>query len=63
MTKIEEWYSCNKLTLNIVKTCFISFKSIRCWNVNMPGEHRGNTFFFLMFKYFYNGKCLGFPPF
>ena len=29
MIKIEEWFSCNKLTLNVDKTCFVIFKSSR----------------------------------
>ena len=29
MIKIEDWFSCNKLTLNIDKTCFIIFRSNR----------------------------------
>ena len=36
MTKIEEWFSCNKLILNVDKTCFIIFKSTRCRNINIP---------------------------
>ena len=36
MTKIEEWFSCNKLTLNVDKTCFVIFKSSRWRFVHIP---------------------------
>ena len=43
MTKIEEWFSCNKLTLNVDKTCFIIFKSTGCRNVNIPDRINFNN--------------------
>ena len=43
MTKIEEWFSCNKLTLNVDKTCFIIFKSTRWRNVNIPDRINFNN--------------------
>ena len=36
LTKIDEWFSSNKLTLNVDKTCFIIFKSNRWRNANIP---------------------------
>ena len=36
MINIEEWFSCNKLTLNTDKTCFIIFKSSRWKQVYIP---------------------------
>ena len=36
MINLEEWFACNKLTLNTDKTCFIIFKSSRWKQVNIP---------------------------
>ena len=43
MIKIEEWFSCNKLTLNVDKTCFVIFKSSRWKNVNIPDSIHFNN--------------------
>ena len=34
--KINDWFTANKLTLNVKKTSYVIFRSKRCKNINLP---------------------------
>ena len=38
--KINEWFTANKLTLNVNKTSYVIFRSNRCTNNNLPDSIR-----------------------
>ena len=38
LKEINEWFSANKLTLNLSKTSYVIFKSKRCTNTNIPNS-------------------------